>query len=634
MRQITGYKEKRSNTSYQDPKKKIQRTSFTLIKNPKFFNVTVFEKREREILEEEKQKKYQKTLPFLNTEYATSYKTLPSVTNANADEAKWFKKKLEQRNKNGLYLTEASLSSTAPITKDHTQPLIQKEEKDYGTNLLEVLSERQGDYIANIKKKEKEKMSVQSKIKTLNLRKDGARDFIFKTRDIIAMKYTLKMKEERSVRLKEIYQNELESIEDTIKSLKEAENLFISEFYSKFSEYIKFLLKQKDIEKKRLDELEEKKAIARKAKAKLEKKGTKQQGVISFIAKWIELMAMLYEKKENLPGLKYVLEMHEPKETDYENYLEKYKIQREEVSKEDFLKYLGYRNNLIYETPEDFEYAFSSFEKLTLDKMLILREEEKTKSKLVKRKKEILETLAKEQGDDEDNRTFFSNLIIKSSKLSLLQTLNKKLRKELQELEKTNTSEEMSECKKKRTKEKGKNKKEQKTVKDVIEAVNRLYQTVFTFNKHVVPNISIKNTILLKLSHIEISMDLLNLKLKKYKISHPDWEKDYNAIKAEIEKKHKEKNYLLQKMEQKMQREKLRQQIESNNKKVYYLAHRKPNAYLSYIKGEKRSYSQRDKKERELTFEDLMYDVWKNNDKDRDKESGLSFGQLFAYNKK
>lgn len=63
------------------------------------------------------------------------------------------------------------------------------------------------------------------------------------------MNYTIGIKKERAIRIKEKYRNKIEGIENLSNSIEKANTLFNNQFLIKFNDYIKELEIQKEIEK-------------------------------------------------------------------------------------------------------------------------------------------------------------------------------------------------------------------------------------------------------------------------------------------------------------------------------------------------------------------------------------------------
>ena len=94
---------------------------------------------------------------------------------------------------------------------------------------------------------------LENKFISINQKKvEGVRDFITKTRELILMKYSMKMKEERIIREDETYKNDLESYKDSIIDMDRAKLKFESEFLVKFDLYLKHLSKKREKKKNEL----------------------------------------------------------------------------------------------------------------------------------------------------------------------------------------------------------------------------------------------------------------------------------------------------------------------------------------------------------------------------------------------
>ena len=96
---------------------------------------------------------------------------------------------------------------------------------------------------------------IDKKKKQIRLKKECILNYINKTRDILLMNYTIGIKKERAIRIKEKYRNKIEGIENLSNS--KANTLFNNQFLIKFNDYIKELEIQKEIEKTLNTNLEE-----------------------------------------------------------------------------------------------------------------------------------------------------------------------------------------------------------------------------------------------------------------------------------------------------------------------------------------------------------------------------------------
>jgi hypothetical protein len=98
---------------------------------------------------------------------------------------------------------------------------------------------------------------IDMKKKQIRLKKECILNYINKTRDILLMNYTIGIKKERAIRIKEKYRNKIEGIENLSNSIEKANTLFNNQFLIKFNDYIKELEIQKEIEKTLNTNLEE-----------------------------------------------------------------------------------------------------------------------------------------------------------------------------------------------------------------------------------------------------------------------------------------------------------------------------------------------------------------------------------------
>ena len=76
---------------------------------------------------------------------------------------------------------------------------------------------------------------IDKKKKQIRLKKECIFNYINKTRDILLMNYTIGIKKERSIRIKEKYRNKIEGIENLSNS--KVNTLFNNQFLIKFNDY-------------------------------------------------------------------------------------------------------------------------------------------------------------------------------------------------------------------------------------------------------------------------------------------------------------------------------------------------------------------------------------------------------------
>jgi hypothetical protein len=138
---------------------------------------------------------------------------------------------------------------------------------------------------------------LQKKIDSIGYKQEESiRDFINKTREIILMKYSLAIKKERVVRLRETYQNEVESIKDSMAAIGDAKNLFENDFFDKFEKYVKYLSQQRQKEKAEWEYLNECKNKLDNDIKKLETYIHKQNGRLEDLVEYQNFMICIKEK--------------------------------------------------------------------------------------------------------------------------------------------------------------------------------------------------------------------------------------------------------------------------------------------------------------------------------------------------
>lgn len=91
---------------------------------------------------------------------------------------------------------------------------------------------------------------------------ETGKQFLLKTHELVRLKYTSKIKGERIERLKETYENDIETINDRMHAIKEAKDLFAVTFCNKFNQYIKDLIMQRNGEKVELKRIRSEKVKA------------------------------------------------------------------------------------------------------------------------------------------------------------------------------------------------------------------------------------------------------------------------------------------------------------------------------------------------------------------------------------
>jgi len=181
----------------------------------------------------------------------------------------------------GFYLTEARFdpSSTTTVLKMLTGTK---------TKLVDKVNED------DIKRNQK----IQEKTNTLCYKNDhSVKNFIHKTKDIILMKYSTKVKQERVVRLCETFDNEVEQYKDKIYSLEQSKGLFKTDFFNKYEIYVKQLRDQRDKEKNDINKLLDEKQFLDSKVRRLENQISKNKEKIEQFSEYRKFMIQVKEHK-------------------------------------------------------------------------------------------------------------------------------------------------------------------------------------------------------------------------------------------------------------------------------------------------------------------------------------------------
>jgi len=76
----------------------------------------------------------------------------------------------------------------------------------------------------------------------------SVREYINKTRDVVLLRHSIEIKKETALKFEENYSNQIESVSESIASLKQTKELFENDFIIKFDKYIKYLRLQREKE--------------------------------------------------------------------------------------------------------------------------------------------------------------------------------------------------------------------------------------------------------------------------------------------------------------------------------------------------------------------------------------------------
>ena len=145
--------------------------------------------------------------------------------------------------------------------------------------------------------------SKENRLKTIyNANYFNTKQYVDKTRKFLLYKYNLSIKNERKKRNEEVLDNKVEMIDDKIRSLKNVKSLYIQSFSHKLYEYIKFIFKKIELERKFNSKLLSQIYSLKKDISRLNNRIKKLEVEKYNIIQWLFFQIKVKEKKLNLPN--------------------------------------------------------------------------------------------------------------------------------------------------------------------------------------------------------------------------------------------------------------------------------------------------------------------------------------------
>ena len=229
------------------------------LNNSKFLNVTLFEKREKEKLNNEQ---FKTMTNFYTTQYTTNISELPYLTTQttmpsstrtySTIQKKKTKNYIKTRNFNTNILDKTYITETPYLITDSNRSNstgfnndLTYDGKNDGNNirLLDTFEKN----ASSIKKTYNN--TIEEKHNAIKIKKEYIKEYINKTREYKLMKFCIGLKKERTLLLKEEYENEIEKIDSIMSSVEQTKKLFNDAINIKFNDYVKELEIQTEIEK-------------------------------------------------------------------------------------------------------------------------------------------------------------------------------------------------------------------------------------------------------------------------------------------------------------------------------------------------------------------------------------------------
>ena len=491
---------------------------------------------------------------------------------------------------------------------------------------------------------------IDLKINQLNFNKDKKSKLINKTRVLKLFEYNTQLKKERDKRLKEIWKNSIDSLNEKMDSLRYSNKLLNNKFIDKLSEYIKFINSRIEAEKDEsialINKIIKYKNDVKQLENKIEKKIEEKNSIL----KWIYFQIQIKEKRICLPSYyKTIIEKNETKkeETKEKNIrLDLSKSSRQIIRKFYFIevnnskkispkikqnkklynnlnnesklffhssidlnspvnigeikKIKNYRNHLIFNSVDELEDVFVSMEFKSIEMM---KNYVKLKMEIAYFKKELSKIKNNlQQNENYKNNSYktkeeqfneLKNYFI--SQMKIMQKLN--INKYGDSISNDSNNKDNLYIYKKNNNE-----------NDIINKINVLYKTCkslkikFTLetDEEKQEN-NYSNDIVPKLKFINFTIDYILTKFRNYDNKKKIKLKE---LRKEIERGHKIKNNIEQKIQNSKNLVEKQNKIIERNNKIYFLPYRKIDHFKNKIA--KKNIDLYERKSQKIQFYDLI----------------------------
>ncbi len=643
----------------------------------KLSNVDIFENRikERKLFENESSLNLKINLNKTNNFFNSTLSTFPSTkrTALTSNKKKKTKGFININNNdyylktNSCYLTETNLKKKlTPNKNDYLRLSNSQSNKEFFFNdkilLLRNFEEEKKKNLFCLKKKSK----YEIKSNKINRKNESSLDYINKTREIILLNYTSNIKKESSYTLRETFKNKIEELNENCKSFENAICFSNKNFFSTFNEYVKFLLRQKKIEKQYNNNLLRKIFKLKNENSLLESKIKKNQIDKSNILKWLYLQILIFEKKLVIPDYyKNIIEQDEyhfnlmleekTKKNSDLNLIKIKNTQRQFFS--NLITNNNNNNNNLKRKSESFFYK-KKFERMDSRKKIennvnninndnepysYLKNISKKEMKRIRDYKYFLKYLTYndilEQFKQYENESL--NLLIKKENIMFqIKELEKEKKlyfiENKEEFELLNNSIEKKEKELKLLKLKNENLKKEKNQLEIIIKNHNIKEEDYNVNIPYKKNKSklylyiyniyqICSQINLKINEeeiktnfnnqeeemiyylikIELYINYLLSKKKSYKNGNLFFQ--YKEIQNKVEKNHKIINAKKQREKENLRLEKVKKEIENRNNKIYFLPKKKYEKYYAMGVKKEMNKNNKGKSNEKFNFSDLIY---------------------------
>ena len=637
----------------------------------KFLNITLFEKREQEKLNYEQ---FKTMTNFYTTQYTTNISELPYLTTQttmpsstrtySTIKKKKTKNLIKTRNINQNFLDNTYLTETPYLITDSNRSNSTGLNSDFQTydgknnqhdlKLLETFEKN----ARSIKKNYNN--TIDEKNKVIKIKKENIKDYINKTREYKLIKFCIGLKKERNILLKEEYENEIEKIDNIMSSVEKTKKLFNEAINIKFNDYVKELEIQTEIEKAEkanlLTEIMKLKKDINQIESKIKKVEFEKNNII----RWIYIQISIKEKKSKLPNyyMSIIEETEENIKKIFENPLnflidekkpinEKVLLLREGKRKESMrgtrrvlsthfeklsiptkpnninlyknitideaFRIRNYKYNLCFNTPEDFIDALKKYEKETRHFISYYNE---LNNKIFELKKE------KDLIEKEKEKAILSKEAILKEKEFQLNIHKNKYNLLFREFENLNGI--------KKEKKKTQRKETRRTLIETVnivptkqsklfDSILKLYNTCsrISINEAIVPEAlnmkkinSKEEEMIDLLIKIEIIVGYLYSIIGSYKKENSIYYETYKKLLNNLDRIRKIEKSNKQKEEANERLNRLKENVEIRNNKIYFLPRRKFKSFSSYATKIKHKIKHDDLyRYKNLEFKDFMFDI-------------------------
>ena len=562
-------------------------------------------------------------------------------------------------NYSNFYITDTPFKSErmtkSKILKDFS---IEEKQKEEDKNLIRLLRSFEE---SNNKKDNEKKSLINNKIISINNKHTPIKKFINQTREKILLKYTSDIKNEISTNLNEMYKNEIERVDNYIKSMKKTNKLFNDTFLIKFNDYVKELEIQREIEKSENTNLIKQIIKQKIENSQIESKIRKQELEKDNILRWIFFQISVKENKLNIPNhyKSLIEETEENMRKIFENpsnFLEEKNIENKGLKKQNTRKKVerkstrksinfldkivmqslkgntinpisiyknitmkeaqrirDYKYNLCYESPEDFmdalkKYEFSLMNYLEVSNKLKISVKELKDEKIEFQKQLNLDL---KQVNDNIKKSEFA-LKLQKDKYDLLYKEKEQLK-----ISMLNFSNNQKKKEKRISIYKLSLNPYEKIKPNLYNKIQNLYETCSQIPLTEVIKrdfISIKKIytkqeeeMIDMLTEIELIIDYLLFKQYDYKNVNGMYYDLYKRIQSSIEHNRKIEKNKKQKQDENDRLSKLIHKIEIRDNKIYFLPRRKIEQYgIGFQRKKYKSMNENENKNPEIV--DFLYD--------------------------